>query len=455
MATVQFVDSIVASPTVLLDCNSPTGSFMLQADGIDMSPPPFRRQLISNAMTEGEDLADLVAGNRVVKFGVQVLPASGSSIASAVRTLGRLLRNEAILKVQLNGAPGPVFFQTLPAPDWAHVMDRLQAARSSARLEIPAKPFALGLETVIGNAISVNNDPAAGSNPLYFDTGVIGGDVETPLYLRTSTDLSGATCIIGVRRHGTVTNFPAPDQAESMTMGTNTTTQAYSSLASGGGGTANNWVRCTFGTTGWATRLSGVVPDATATADMRGRYAAYARVKKSAANGSVMQARLQLGAGSSIYGPSFVVPESTTWQYMRVGEFQVPFGFKGEQDGYGPALPAGPLTAGLQATLVSGSASLDVDCLAWLPADEELVEVQWTSQSGSTFVMDGPNDDCYLRSATPAAVSATVGFPQFPGGLPYLAPGIANRVFFIDKDGPLIQATTFYASYWPRYLWVV
>jgi hypothetical protein len=454
--TVQFVDSISASPATLLDLNNPAGVSALSVDeqGIDLSPPPLRRAVASTMMTDGEHVTGAVFEDRAIKCKLNITrPAGSDAAATIVQNLSRELNRETnLLKVQLTGMSSPVFFQTKRASSYVLSMLRmLLTENATAQLEIPAEPYALGLEESLGT-ITVNNDPAAGTNPLRFDVAAasVKGDAPTPLYIRTTSSLAGATILLATRRRGAPASGVYFVQAENATNGTDTADQADAN-ASGG-----NEVRTTFATqTGYADRITATLPSATAGADLRGQYRVFVRHQKSA-TGSVMRGRLRVAG--VIDGPEVTIPDSTTYQLVDYGLLQIPFGSDKDRDGYGAALAAGGVSCAVRLSRPSGSGSADSDYILTLPADAEFAVVSWPANPvGPQWVFDGPNDDVYWRgtAGTTHNVGASGGlFPSCSGGLPMVSPNQDNRVFFVSVAGAITASYALTVSYWPRYLTV-
>jgi hypothetical protein len=180
----------------------------------------------------------------------------------------------------------------------------------------------------------------------------------------------------------------------------------------------------------------------------------FARVKKSA-TGSTMKAVFTM-AGSTIQNSVVTVPDTTSWTLLDLGLMQVPAGSQGQADGYGAALGAVGVQAALRYSRTAGTGSLHTDYVLFLPADAELAQVKWpAAPTGPGFVFDGPNDEAYVRGTAGvnhAIGSTTAGTPEYAGGLPMVAPGATNRVFFVVADGAKSLSPTLYLSYWPRYI---
>jgi hypothetical protein len=456
---IQFVDAISASPTVLLDLNSQISGLLVAREGIDLSPPPLRRSVVSSMLADGETQPAAAYGNRLVKLPVLLRKTTATAQATALQALAAQLNKPAnILKVQLDGASAPVFFRTFRAPDYTLKMLRLLLVGSTAvDLDIPAEPFALGLrETVSGSPFTVTNNPAAGSNGLFLDVAGVKGDVPTPLHMTTSTSLVSETCLVAVRRHGIPANSVWFQQAEAMSQSTDTTTQANDATYSGAG---NNFSRTTFATTATdAQRLVGSLPSnslgSTQVVEYRGQYRMWARVKKTVSGDTIT-------VHARINGKDFdavTLASGTGFQWVDLGTLQLPYGQPARYDGYGTELGSGIADFRPFAARLAGTGSLDWDYFLILPADEEYASVTWPAAPFDVQVFDGPGDGVYTKSNA-SGVDYVVGatsttFPDYRGQLADVAPNQTNRVFFVKLFAAVTSTTVITATYWPRYLMV-
>lgn len=182
----QIVDSIVASPTVLLDLDN--NSPLSVQEGTDVSPPKLRRTT-SASLGDGDVESRASYMDRVVKLSLNIKAGtSAESQASTLQTLARLLdRREGVwIKWHSEGMTQPLFFHTRRA-DY-EVLDAVLDATPirGVRLEIPCEPFAYGLPET--GSFTVTNDPTAGTNKMAVKwataVGAVKGDVLTPLTLK-------------------------------------------------------------------------------------------------------------------------------------------------------------------------------------------------------------------------------------------------------------------------------
>jgi len=475
--TWQFVDSIASSPTVRLDINSLTNGIVL-TEQPEMSPPQRRRAWASSMMSDGATLPASAFENRVLRIPLFVTRATADLQATLLQSLARELSRESvepggpgnIIRVQM-GTTNPMFFRTFPAPDAVYDMSMRLPMQGKVTLEIPCEPFGYGLRETL-SAATVTNNPAAGTNGMYFDITTVKGDVETPLTIRftNGTHGLGATgrlrSALSVRRRGTVANTPLVLQAESMTMGTETVVQANNAAFSGSG---SNFVKTTPTTTTMLTRLSTTTRfPSTASVDARGSYRVFARIRQNT-TADVWDLRLLYGSTNiQIVGDAVrIVAPGTAGNimYVDLGRVQIPINYDPVVDGLtGTELATEGVFLSLQAQRHSGSGTLDTDLLLFLPSDDRTEYIKWpTTQtfSSDTFVAQGgPSPSVYCLN-TNGQLTSTEAIEIAGSGL-MITPGRTNRVFFVRDvgtgtaslgTGDSITATNVLtASYFPRYL---
>lgn len=462
-SVVQFVDKIASSPTVRLDLNSFAGGIMVATDGIDFSPPPLRRAVISTLFNDGDYIPAAAYGNRTLKIPVELIFGTTDNAATAMQNLAReLARPNNILKVQLDGATSPIFFRTLAAPDYTLSMLRLLlTAHTNITLEIPAEPFALGLKEVIAN-VTVTEDPAAGTNPMRWDITGVKGDVETPLVLTLPTgnlyDAGDPISVLGVRRRGTVANTPFFLQAEAMTLDTDTTLPGADATMSG---TGSSYARCSFGTDDSMIRRVHLDTYPTSiSVDNRGRYRVFALLRRSSASGTI---NVQLGytANSAtvlVQNDPVTTDLVTARCHVDLGLITFPTGLDPVMDGYSNTeVPVKGRYIEVRAERISGGSSLDIDYLLFVPADDQMALIDWGDSLSTTdeFVIDSVHEMVYSQTTSDEVYGSLP--TALAGGFPLITPNVTNRIFWIRRTGrgatvTKSETTVIAASYWPRYL---
>jgi hypothetical protein len=299
---------------------------------------------------------------------------------------------------------------------------------------------------------------------LFVDEAVVGpslgikGDVESPAIVSwpVSTITNSHQFLTAVRRRGTPANTPFPLQAEAMTQGTNTTTQANDANFSGAG---NNYSRCTFTTATLSTRLSTSTLGASGV-DLRGRYRVFLRYRKNTSGDGI---NLQLKWGDT-FASNFVTnglvatPNTTNLTTADLGEISVPIGADPILDRDGTELPASnQILVELHAGRTSGSGTIDFDFLVFVPADDRVAVTQWRTDVGTTRVLDASDTSARAEDGSGNVVSGAA--PYISGGYPMLSPGQTNRIYMIRNvaAGAIWALTTVSpvsVSYYPRYLTV-
>lgn len=426
--TWAFVDQPVASPTVLLDMNNGSTTRVLDP-GPQTPTPPLNRSFASNAMTDGGILSAASYQNRELKFTVWLNGATQSAKISQLDALkAQLAKPSNLIMYVPPGWSFPVFFRTFRSDDY--VVDNgggVAGAEWRVSCDVLAEPFAIGARRDL-TQVTVTNNPASGTNPIFWDMASIAGDSPTPAFVKIGTALAVADPVIlaqrTVNQPTTVTCFA---QCEAGTMGTDTTTQANDTAMSG---SSNNFTRTTFTTASLTTRVTVTVPTATAPEALRGRYRVFVRVRTSA-TGSNFTLRYAQNAGGTdfVNGPitSLDSLANTVFRHVDLGVVEFPTaGPYPTTIGYsGLSAQMVTQTLAIQAGRNSGTATLDMDYVYLMPADERfLVAARNAMQASSSLIIDGPNEMAYGqpsgathsaargRSTTPAGWRSCSGAPR-------------------------------------------
>ena len=467
MASVwQFVaDMASASPTVLFDLNTPsTGVKVLL--GWKLGPTLFEKGYASSPLRHGKRPTRSSGMNQILEIPVEISKSSEALGAQAIEDLVDQLRVDNFLKVQLDGAPAPVFFRTFGDADFAATVRSVLIRNTTVTLQIEAEPFAYGPRVSLGS-FTVSNNPAAGSNPMRFDITGVPGDVPTPLLLlATSTGASGAPSGLvskwshfATRRRGTPSNLVNHIQGEDMTQGTGAVVTADAAFSGG------SKSRIGFGTPGLTLRLSDAFPgNGTSTVEARGEYRVYARMAKTVA-GDTISVQLAYGASSAapVFNDAVTLPSVAGPFMVNLGKVPVPAWSDPNQHGFsGVSTKALMAFVGLYAARSAGSGSLDVDFLYFMPCDEPTTVMARFPSTDTTYAIDGTTDEggaVYALNAALDEVLTTSAPVQMVGGggFPELIPGATNRIHFIRHINPdgstdaVTDTTTFAAYCWPRW----
>ena len=204
-------------------------------------------------LRDGEYVGEDAYGNREITLSLYLKGLGVDAAATQLQAFQRELdRATNVLQYSPGSATNSVFFRTYRSP-----LEQIRWDPDNKQLKatLLAEPFGLGLRQDIASVAVINNPAVA--QGLFFDLTGIKGDVETPLLLETTTGASffQRGLAYGVRPKGVSGNYPAIfRQAESLTMGTDTTVTADAAMSGG------SKARCTFATASMQTRVSGVFP---------------------------------------------------------------------------------------------------------------------------------------------------------------------------------------------------
>jgi hypothetical protein len=457
-----FVDSIAASPVVRLEMSGMTqGPFNVRV-GTRFDPPPLKRSIPSSLLADGGTPTSASYDNRTIVLQLQPMVNGVAMAADAAAAQMQLLYRELdrpanILRYQA-GTTSPVFFRTYRSGPDSVDFDPIN---KEVTVTLLAEPFAYGLEETQSGTAVLNN-PTTG---MFLDITSPKGDVDTPLFLNLTGTLGVTGRLVSglaMRRRGTPSATPFVLQAESMTQGTDTTTQANSASFSGAG---NNSSRTTFATVPTSTtRLSTAAFPGSASVDARGTYRVFLRNRKTIAGDTITVQLLWGNSTSGILNDVVTLPSNTSIQYTDLGLVQIPAGYDPVYDGLtGVEIPAAGAYISVSAKRGAGSGNLDTDVLLFMPADDRMEFVKWPASAGGTdiFVLEGgPRPGAYQTTSGGNLISNQP--IEIAGGGLMLTPGRTNRLFFARDLGSLVAAagtsddltatTTITPFYYPRYI---
>lgn len=460
--TVQIVDKIDASPTVLLDLNDETSWWVRE---FRAPPPRLRRSVFANAMRDGAHHAASQYDDRLLTIVLDSRESTQDAAATQLQTLFRLLdtADGKYLKYQPDGASSPVFF-ALKRADITELLDvPASAAMRQLTVEIPAESFALGLLVEHG-PYQIDNDPASSGNPQYVDLPTIIGDVPAPLIY-----WDGSSGLTYGRRYLTTWATDSPqhlfEQAENMTLGTDTSNPGGAASTTFSGSGSNNYVVTNFGTvTAMEDRLRWTITATDGSTAGRWRLLVFGALT---ALSDAYTVRAVVSNDVTQTGETIAWPNTASRVVLDLGIFNLG--------------PANVVTAGysqsrnsLEQTLIDFEAagpnttSLRWDCALLLPVGGQIETAGLTSafvSSAQKTVVDSVTEDvAYIETGSDIIDGlATVGNAraELAGGFPYVHPGVGNRLFVIAHESPtsppraaVNSYVSAYVAYWPRYLFV-
>lgn len=458
-STWKFVGQPVSSPTVLLDMNNGLTWKTLGGDFFKLPSPPLKRSIAQNALTDGGIVSSAAYDLRTLAFTLEL---SGSTEDTRIGQLddlkAELAKPANLLMYQATDSSHPVFFRTLRSDEYEVDTQFIPGEVWRVACEVLAEPFAIGIRHDIASSVTVTNDPASGTNRTFFDLTGVRGDSPSPAVVRVGTALSASNPLIMAQRTANnPTSLTLFAQAESGTMGTDTTVQSADSAMSGSG---SNYVRTSFSTSSsLVARLTVTLPTGSDAAALRGRYRVYVRTRTSATGSQFTMRFLQ---NDGVNGPqtTFASLASTEFRHVDLGVIDTPgvspapatIGYSG----LATQMATQPLAIQIQRN--SGTATIDMDYVILMPADERLsVTGRSALQANSFVVVDGPNEVAYgMPSGTSLfgstrTVDAGGGMVSLFGGAPMLVPGVTNRLYMLRGNDAKTVTSAVDVSYWPRW----
>jgi hypothetical protein len=454
---IEFVDSISDTATVRLSLSN--APFSLLLNGTDVSPPALRRVTVNTLLSDGSIIPAAAYDNRTIVLHIQCDAPTPVLAAQYVQRLNQELdRPNNVLRWQPEPTLPAVYFKTFRAPDYTQSVDH-GINLFDFTITIQAEPFAYGVRENSPSTVTINNDPAAGSNGKFFEISGVKGDVETPIMMTFGGGINSHQSVFGMRRGGTPSAAPLFLQAEAMTVGTDTATAANNTAYSGSG---NNNAVTTFSTSTDITvaRLTASVFPAGASTDVRGTYRVFARVNASTTGGT-FQIRIYHGQRNVIQDSNNLVMSSIAFPRMvDLGLIQLPEGFDPVNTGpTNSQIPVAGTRIQLSATRLAGSGSLIWDYLMFVPANDRFCLINWGGVNPFSYVLDGYSRSVYGLNSSGQVVD--IGAASFTGDIPYVAPGVTNRFVYINDvtpspivTDPVSGTCTLDWAYWPRYLYV-
>jgi hypothetical protein len=451
-STWKFVDTPVTTPATLLDLNDGTVWKTLR-EGLDVSPPDLRRSIVGNQMIDGGYLTAASYDLRTLKFSLHLYGASEDARNSQLKNLeAELNKPTNLIMYQATSSSYPVYFRTLRSDTFDLDKQFIPGQAWQIDCEVLAEPFAIGIRRDL-TQVTITNDPASGTNKQFWDITGIVGDSPTPAFMRISDLGANGLIWLGTKAFGNPTSLTLFAQAESGTLGTNTTSSAVTGFSGGNGAV------CTFGTNTLIDRTTLTLPTSSDATALRGRYRVILRCSASATQNTTLRV-VQAPAGpDTVPARKVTVDLTTTAVLVDLGVIETPppqpvpqyVGYSGLAAAYATK------TFSVQAIRNTGSGNLQMDYVYLLPADERLCAVSQVAGISSGYVcLDGPNDATYgmASGTTPFGSTRTIdnngGLVPRIGGLPYLVPGVTNRWHML-KSGAITDTRTVDVSYWPRW----
>lgn len=394
----KFVTGPSSSPTTRLDVSSETKWFVRQ---FDAPPPPLRRSLSVNAMTDGGYVSSSSYEPRTLTLVLDVVGSSMDDASTEFQKLARELDRETnYLMYQPVGATSPVFFSTYRSSPDAVEWWAISSVARRVQVTILAEPFAVGpAESAFSNSVGLG-----APNGAALDLSTIKGDVPAPLSVTIGTAPYGGFLAIS-QSPPTSWWF----EAESATAGTDTGAAAADAAMSPA--TGNTYRRTTFATTSMATRLT------ISNAMSAGAYRCYAIIRRTD-NTSVINVKRASAFTDDPGGASVATPLTSSRAIVDLGMFYV-----SPPSGYSPI---GTFSIPIQAERVSGTGNIDWDAILLVPADDAFIIWSGATNGTGSIALNAYYD------VVGQTITAAPGYKLISsvGGLPRVSAGSTPRLYW-------------------------
>jgi hypothetical protein len=449
--TWKFVDTPVTTPATLFDMNDKLDCALDMGAGFDISPPELKKSVSKSNMRDGGQLTASYYENRVLQFSVGLLPSSTASKEQLLTELNQeLAKSNNLIMYKSDSASVPVFFRTVRSDNYKFVNRGGSRKIWNVDCAVEAEPFAIGVRQTPLNAVTITNNPASGANPGRIDISGITGDSPSPAFLNIGTNLTAATYFILSQETRSPTIVPFV-QAESGTLGTDTTLPGADAAMSGGG---SSYARTNFATNSdMATRLTLTTPVTVA-----GTYRVFARVRGQTATGTY-KVRINFPNVNVAGQPAEFTLSSGVFHIIDLGLFDFPTpAMYPDMIGYSNLTGTHVTqTILIQAQRTSVSGSLDFDYFYLMPGNERMCTFQTPAAIGR-LIVDGANEIAYgmTSGSSPFGGTRIIDNQQaiipLHGGVPQLVPGVTNRWFIMQGMTTAISNTfSLTVDYWPRW----
>lgn len=474
-AITQIVTGIGGSTVLDLNDTAGGGQLLGDRDGIDLADVAQ----VDAALTRWEaSSAPVQVGIRKITLPVVLIGSSVDALATKVSALNQAVQTPWWLRVRRHGGTVDSWlrcFPTVPRIS-ARVTGSPVGQIATGTIAADTEPYAYGARVDAG-PFTVTQDTSV-STACYCDITGVTGDALTPAVIRTATTglmAAAQSSLLAIRRRGTPSSLPTlflqAETASTITDPANAS-HATTAVATACGGQV---VRATF-TSSWAGYTAGSVTFTWTTlsaftgAEIPGTYRILARYTRSSAADSY-RLRSFLGAGAQI-GEVIVPSGGQTTMVVDLGLVQLPSGFYPQLGAPGDLLGTNAPN-NLQiliAKMAAGAGTADLDWVALIPADEDAgVVYNGGADVGKTLTLDGYTNAAYLHDGDPVTGAGVKSHSAvsdhtttFLGGVPRLAPGVTNRLWWITgmtnvgtTATPAITVSpALSVSYWPKYQWL-
>lgn len=443
--------ALVASPdvgaSVLYEFNLDK-DVQVAHQGFDLGAPQFNGEPGTSGGVEGY---------RTVRL-THWVDGGDAAAVTELGTLGQLLRADyQWLLIQMRSGADPVWAKVWRSTPGSLSWDDIRVSstvqgRYGIDLSLTADPYLVGASTALATAQTVNNDPAAGTNPNRLTLGTVLGDAPAPAVLSIDNDskanktaLHHMTVVPAGYTGPSVLQFGSSEpwvagRANMAASGTSDVTYSGGSYRATAfaGGVASTWGTVTV-TPGDYLALLRCTPTSTSLV-----------FKVS------VVANLQNVAPVSVT----VIAGAASARWALVGRVTIPNGAALPDDVLVGA-PSAAYDIDVDLERLSGTGEVNVDCLVLVPTPSTartlMVENNETVTGQPPQTIDGVNEVVYSRaSPTGAFLRDRVAVM---GGFPLLWPGQTNALHIygnVDRSVTSDSISNTFAvdvTYRPRWFW--
>lgn len=417
--------------------------------GFDLGAPQWNGEPGAQGGTEGY---------RTINF-THWVDGGDAAAVTEMSTLGQLLTADyqwLLIQSRSGAAPtwAKVWRSTPGALSWDDLrIDKAVKGRYGIPLSSTADPYLVGANIALATGQTVNNDPAAGSNPNVLVLGAVVGDAPAPAVLSVDNDNKASRTALH-QMAVVPAGYTAPSvlqfgSTESWKVGSSNMAGSATVDAAYSGGSYRATVFTGAQSLTWGTVT--VVP---------GDYMALLRITPVSATQVIkVSVSAEIG-GLHTITTTFSAGAGNTPRWVLVGTLRIPLG-AALPDSIIAGAPSSAYDISVGLDRISGTGEANVDCLVLVPAPWTsrtlLVENNAAVTGTPPQTIDGVNEVVYSRASPTGAFLKDL--VAIRGGFPLLWPGQTNALHIygnVDRSDTTDVITHTFGvdvTYRPRWLW--
>lgn len=414
---IQLVATPDVGATVLYDFNVDPRRRSTSHEGFDLGAPDWPGRPGQQGGVEGY---------RTIRFTHYLDAKDATAAGVALSALGQRLTvpfNWLLIQQRAGVTPtwAKVWRSTPGALSWNDVQsDAAAAGRYSVEVSFTADPYLVGASITLANAVTVNNDPASGTNPNRYSLATVIGDAPVPAIVTATpnTAQDGSLRLLGITAGAATATVWQVGTGDGWTVGN------YAAATTDAAWSGGSYRATTLGS-GGATPNRGTL--STSKTMQPGRYYMLVRAGQAAAATSTFQFTFYAGPlGLSTVSDTWTVAAGTgAAQWHPVGLVTFPQG-AAQSVAYLAAEPTISASVQLNVDRISGTNQINVDAIALIPVPDGTATLSYAVFTAGDFsitadIVDSEQELVYARN-TSTNVLMTRPAISF-GGFPVLTPG--------------------------------